>query len=120
MAKGRKTGGRDWKPGMEQSAGPGRPAVTPQLKQLKKLNQESLAKILNELAHASIQELAAMSKETHRSVFEMIIISILKKAYEQGDQQRVNFILDRLIGKVKDQVEHTGDGFKIIVQDYTK
>ncbi len=118
MAKGKKTGGRDWVKGVVQQAGPGRPAVTPLLKKLKVLNQEALTKILTELSTATVTELAAMSKDPTKTILEMTIISIWKKAYELGDQQRINFILDRLIGKTKEQIEHTGEGFKVIIEDY--
>lgn len=119
MARGKKTGGRDWVPG--QPGGPGRPAVTPQLKQLKKLNAEKLAEILNRLAHATVDELKAISQDPMTSIFELTICAILKNAVQKGDQQRVNFLLDRLVGKPKEQVEHsTSDGFRLIIEDYRK
>lgn len=119
MAKGRKTGGRDFTKGHSLTPpGPGRPAVTPELKALRQINATELARILNALSTASIAELAEMSKDPTRSVLEMTIISIWKKAYEKGDQQRVNFILDRLVGKPKEMIEHTGEGFRVIIEDY--
>lgn len=118
MAKGKKTGGRDWQKGMIQKAGPGRPAVSPQIKAIKQLNATKLAELLNEFINMDKEALIAKSKDPSTTVFELIICSILKNAYDKGDQQRINFILDRLVGKVKDQVEHSGDGFKIILEDY--
>ena len=62
--------------------------------------------------------LAAKGNDPTTPIFELIIISILKNAFTKGDYQRISFVLDRLVGKVKDQVEHSGDGFKIILEDY--
>ena len=119
MAKGRKTGGRDFYKGHKLTPpGPGRPAVTPEIKATRQLNTQELVRILNELVHADKETLIAKTKDPKTTVFELIICSILKNAYDKGDQQRISFILDRLVGKVKEQVEHTGDGFKIILEDY--
>jgi hypothetical protein len=119
MAKGKKTGGRDFYKGHKLTPpGPGRPAVSPQIKAIKQLNATKLAEMLNEFINMDKEALIAKSKDPSTTVFELIICSILKNAYDKGDQQRINFILDRLVGKVKDQVEHTGDGFKIILEDY--
>jgi hypothetical protein len=118
MAKGFKTGGRDFKKG-HNAPGPGRPAVSKELQATRQLNSSELVRILNELVHADKETLITKTKDPKTTVFELIICSILKNAYDKGDQQRINFILDRLVGKVKDQVEHSGDGFKIILEDYS-
>lgn len=117
MAKGFKTGGRNFVKGVVTNP-KGRPKVSTQLKEIKQLNANKLAELLNEFIHMDKQTLIERSKDPETSVFELIICSILKNAYDKGDQQRINFILDRLVGKVKDQVEHSGDGFKIILEDY--
>ena len=117
MAKGFKTGGRDFVKGVVTNP-KGRPKVSSQLKEIKQLNATRLAELLNEFINMDKEALIAKSKDPSTTVFELIICSILKNAYDKGDQQRINFILDRLVGKVKDQVEHSGDGFKIILEDY--
>ena len=117
MAKGFKTGGRDFKKG-HSAPGPGRPSVSKELKATRQLNSSELVRILNELVHADKETLIAKTKDPKTTVFELIICSILKNAYDKGDQQRINFILDRLVGKVKEQVEHSSDGFKVILEDY--
>jgi hypothetical protein len=117
MAKGCKTGGKDFVKGVVTNP-KGRPKVSSQLKEIKQLNATRLAELLNEFINMDKEALIAKSKNPSTTVFELIICSILKNAYDKGDQQRINFILDRLVGKVKDQVEHSGDGFKIILEDY--
>jgi len=117
MAKGFKTGGKDFVKGVVTNP-KGRPKVSSQLKEIKQLNATRLAELLNEFINMDKEALIAKSKNPSTTVFELIICSILKNAYDKGDQQRINFILDRLVGKVKDQVEHSGDGFKIILEDY--
>ena len=117
MAKGFKSGGRDFVKGVVTNP-KGRPKVSSQLKEIKQLNATRLAELLNEFINMDKEALIAKSKNPSTTVFELIICSILKNAYDKGDQQRINFILDRLVGKVKDQVEHSGDGFKIILEDY--
>ena len=95
MAIGRKTGGRDFEPG--NNANPnGRPRVPEDVKQARKLTRMELERILNEYVYLSKGEITDRLKSTGTPALELIIGSIIVKAVTAGDQQRMNFLLDRL------------------------
>lgn len=53
------------------------------------------------------EELQAVVEDKKSSMLEIMIASVMIKAAKDGDYQRVQFLLDRAIGKVKDVVEQT-------------
>ena len=46
-------------------------------------------------------------KDPNTKALELLIGKIMAEAISKGDHMRMNFILDRMIGKVKDVVEQT-------------
>src|SRR5689334_1629820 len=104
MAKGRKTGGRDWKPG--ESGNPkGGPGYPQDIRDSRKVTQFELERAINALIHMPEGELAALMESPSTTMFEKMIGSIILAGAGKGDQMRLDFILNRMIGKVKDQLE---------------
>lgn len=103
MAKGTKTGGKDFKKGWK--GGPGRPKVPEDLKEVRKITNTSLETKLHEFLTMSAQELSGVKQNPKSSMLELMIHSIVVNAVNRGDQQRMGFLMDRLLGKVKDQIE---------------
>jgi hypothetical protein len=112
MAKGFKTGGRDFQKG--KPGGPGRPPHPPDFKQLKELTRTELEYILNKFMFHTKEEIEAIMKEKTTTAIEAMVGAIILKAVDHGDQIRLNFVLDRLIGKVKDVIDVNG---KITLED---
>jgi hypothetical protein len=115
MARGKKTGGRDLKPG--ETANPnGRPKVPEDIKQLRQLNKDELLKILNKYVYLTKSDLKdALQKEDTPAV-EMMVGTIILKAIQSGDHSRLTFILDRLIGPNKQSLEIQGSVHAQIVK----
>jgi hypothetical protein len=104
MARGKKTGGRDFKPG--QIANPnGAPRVPEEVKIARQLSQNQLILIFNKLLHMTGAELKAHWNNPETPVFERIVAKILNQADVLGDHHRLDFILNRLIGKVTEKVD---------------
>lgn len=108
MAKGKKTGGRDFKPGTTGNPN-GSPGLPKDLKDARKLTQIELERILNDMIWLTPAALNAKMKDPSSitSVFEHLIGSILTRATVQGDHQRLEWICSRLLGKIVDKVETT-------------
>lgn len=116
--KGRKTGGRDFKPG--QSGNPnGRPKLPEEVKEAKRLTAAELELKLTEFLKKSREELYAIAKDPKSTGMDALVASIMTFGVSKGDHMRMEFLLNRLIGKVKEQVNVEG-GFKVVVEDYTK
>jgi len=123
MAKGKKTGGRDFQAG--NPGGPGQPKIPEEVKAARKLNRIELERIINKYLYMPGTELRKLLEEATKGQNEMpmieaMIAKIMLAGFSEGDQRRLEFILDRLVGKVKDQVEVNGtEGIKVIIEDYT-
>jgi hypothetical protein len=90
-----------FKPG--QSGNPnGRPPLVPEIKGMRQLNKLELERILNRCAFLTVPEIKALIKSKDTPIFENIVAKILLKAFEYGDQWRTEFVLQRLIGRVRD------------------
>lgn len=106
MTKGRKTGGRDFKPG--QSGNPaGRTPLPEDLKSVKILTNTNLRARVQRLLDLPTDDLVAYAEDPKLTALDAMIASIVVKAVVNGDQQRLDFILNRLVGKVQDKVEVT-------------
>lgn len=82
---------RPFKPGQSGNPG-GRP------KQL--LTKEKVKGILGKFADMTRQQLQDIIKNPESSMLEIMVASIMAKAAKSGDFSRMNFILDRSIGRV--------------------
>lgn len=117
MAKGKKTGGKNFQPGVVTNPN-GRPPVPEDLRVARTLNKIELEKILNKYIHMSKEDINKVVSSTETSIFEAAIANVLMKAAYEGDQKRLDFILDRLGIIVKKEVEASGEGFRFILEDY--
>jgi hypothetical protein len=103
MAKNKKTGGRDWKPG--ESGNPhGSPGLPQELKDARKLNVAEVTELLTRVADMSPADFEAYTPKT---MLEKTVIKALKIAADDGSIAHLSLILDRTIGKVKDKLEVT-------------
>lgn len=89
-----------------QSGNPsGRPKMPRELLEAKRLTQAKFIELTNKYLHKTKEEIAASAKDPATPALEIMIASIIGRAITQGDHQRLNFILDRMVGKVADKVE---------------
>ncbi len=108
MANGFKSGGRDFSPG--ESGNPnGRPALPEDLNDARRLNKSELERILNESIHLTAEELGARIKAPTTTSLELIVLKIIAAAVNRGDERRLGFLLDRLVGPVPKKVQLGGD-----------
>lgn len=94
--------GKPFKPG--NPGGPGRPNVPEDIKAARQLNSVEFERIVNKYLYMTGGELMALVESTEAPkrlpAIEMMLVSIIAKSINDGDQQRLNFILDRIIGRV--------------------
>lgn len=106
MAIGRKTGGNDFKPG--QSGNPkGKQALPGDVKDARKLTKAEFERLVNKYIWLDAHAFEATAKDPDLSMFERMVGAIVSKAIVKGEPLYLDFLLQRLIGKVKDQVEVT-------------
>jgi hypothetical protein len=96
-----------WKKG--QSGNPrGKAPIPPELKAVQNLTRKELVDTANILIKSSVQDLERLSKDRTLSGLQSIIVSIALRVKRDGDMVAFDRMLDRLIGKVKDEVEFSG------------
>jgi hypothetical protein len=106
MAIGKKTGGRNFVKG--QSGNPrGRLPIDPELRAVKEMTPSYVRKVISKFMAMNRDELTVVVKDPKTPMFEVTVASILTKSLQTGDYTRLNFLLERSIGKVKDEIETT-------------
>ncbi len=104
MAKGKKTGGRNFVPGVVTNPN-GRPRIPEDLIGARKVNRAEVERLLNKFLIMGPLELNEFKRDPKATMLELMIHSIVVKAVNSGDQQRLDFLLNRLIGPVKQQLQ---------------
>lgn len=99
MAQGIKTGGRDIVKG-QALPGAGRPPTPPDIKSARKLNRAEFEAVANRYLLMSLNDLKSCMANHDLPVLDLAICSLLVKVVSLGDQKRLGFLLDRLLGKV--------------------
>lgn len=100
MAKGFKTGGRDFLPGHKDTPNAGRPKMPEEIKRIRAAVLTDIAQCMEAL---TMDETAALEflKGPDKSLFK----NILANAYVKKDWKTIEAFLDRFIGKPKQQVD---------------
>ena len=115
MAKGKKTGGRDFEPG--KPGGPGRPPLLPEARGLPKFDKASLSRFLNEAFMSTEEESLAITDDKSQPVIRRWVHSMALKGFSLADTSKFDALLNRIVGKVKDEVESTGQ-IELVIKDY--
>jgi hypothetical protein len=107
MALGRKTGGRNFQKGQTTKPN-GRPKLPPDLQGLKtKFSGDMVEKTFIKYMMMSVDDMAKVGQDKSLPALDHVIMMIIRKAGLDGDQQRLDFLLNRTIGKVVDKTENT-------------
>ena len=107
MAKGRKTGGRNFS-STDHPRNGGRPRLPEDLRAANKLTKERLNGLLNKYLWMSLEDIQAKMECQETPAMEVMIGSIIKRAIIEGDHRRLDFILDRIVGKVREEIDISG------------
>lgn len=83
----------------------GRPKSPAELKAARKLTRTEFESIASKYMSMSKKDIEAASRDENLTMLESMIVSIIHKAISHGDQRRLDFLLDRLIGKVVQPIE---------------
>ena len=118
MASGKKTGGKDFQPG--QSGNPkGRPPLPDDLKRARALLKEDFERCAHQLLQMTHQQLDELLKDKTSNLLQLMVAGIMGKAISQGDQVRLNFLLDRIIGPLPKSVELSAPGGERLFPEFS-
>ncbi len=106
-----------------QSGNPqGSSALARELGEIRKLNQVKVVEILNRFVHMPLEDIVKFAQDKTNPGFDIMIASVFIHGIKSGDHSRATFLMDRLIGRVKEQIEFTaiGNVNKAIVDKITE
>ncbi len=88
--------------GNQASKGHGRPKVDVVLKTLRSVNRATVERLINDFLSMPLDELTLVANDPRTLALEAMIAKVCVLGVAGGDQTRLNYLLDRLIGKVPD------------------
>lgn len=83
----------------------GRNPLPPELRGLRALKKEEVAIIIGKYTRLTMRKLKEALENPETPCLEKAIAKALQVAVHEGDITKINFILDRTIGKVTEKVE---------------
>jgi len=96
---------KPWAPG--ESGNPnGRPRIRDNLKEVKLMSKTEMRRLIQKIIDMTPEEMKAMVKRTDVPALEIMLASVAHQAIMRGDQSRIDFLLQRTIGKVAEKHEH--------------
>ena len=87
--------------------GKGKHPSPPELAHARKLTRMEFELICAKYLNATKEQIKEATKDPNLTMLEAMIVSLINKAIVHGDQKRLDFLLDRLIGKVVQPIEYT-------------
>ncbi len=82
-------------------------STSPEQKEVVTLSRAMVTRYISQFAGFSPSQLTKMQNNPDTPMLERIIIAIIIKAEKNADQSRLEFILNRAIGKVQDEIAFT-------------
>lgn len=99
-----------------KSQKPGAPGLNPRGRPpdalnaaMKKLTKEELQDIASVIIKGDIEQLKQITKDPKQTVLKVLVASVCIKAIQSGDMHALDILLNRLIGKVKEEVVWSGN-----------
>jgi single-stranded DNA-specific DHH superfamily exonuclease len=104
MAKGKKTGGKDFKPG--ESGNPkGRPALPGDVREARRLTRIEFEKTINRFLFMTLDQITEHLNDPATTALDQLVGRIVANAIRNGDHLRSEFLLSRTIGKAADAAD---------------
>lgn len=92
-------------------------AHNPEVRLIKKLTNDEIAELGSIIVTGNVDALSEVRNSKTASALQVLMASVIQKAILRGDMAAANALLDRIVGRVKEQVESTGS-IKITIEDY--
>ncbi len=103
-----------WKKG--QSGNPaGKKPDPPELKRLKNLTKAELVDVGNLIIKGDVGTLQRLAKDPQATVLQRMLAAVAAKIINKGDMQSLDVLLNRMVGKVKDEVALTSNLPQVVV-----
>jgi hypothetical protein len=93
-----------------QSGNPrGKPKLMPEVDGLPRLTKDTYNRLLNQTLHYSKEKLNEVIMDDTSTMLEKWVAMIVSKGTVGGDPNRLEALLSRAIGPIKQEIQHEGD-----------
>lgn len=114
MAKGKKTGGRNFVKGDPRIQGGGAPALPAEIKEIRALSKEEFIIRFEKYCFKTVDDLKALQRDGTLEALDAVFIRALLRSISTGDYRFIQECVDRIIGRPRQVFEHSGrDGAPI-------
>lgn len=104
MPRGKKYGGKDFPKG--KSGNPeGARKHNPELKKIRALTRESLAEIGSLVVNKKFDEIERIARDETKPALQVWIANIVRLGAIRGDDARLNNLMNRIVGPVKNEID---------------
>lgn len=100
--KTKRKGNPKWVKGVSQNPA-GRPRLTPEQKALRLKSRTHVKNLLHQYSSLTIAEIDRHLREKKLPIIDMALLKHLKKTYTAGDNSGVDWHLDHMFGKVREE-----------------
>jgi signal recognition particle subunit SEC65 len=83
----------------------GRPRIPKEIAVVKVMSKQMVETAISLMLNKKVTELEAILKDKSRPTLDHFIGRIIMKGIVEGDHQRLEFLFQRVIGRVKDQID---------------
>jgi hypothetical protein len=99
----------------------GRPKLPKELASIRSLTSDEIKKIVSKFADMTKEEIGAVLSDPRTPMIQLAIGGIMVKAVKDSDPNKLNFLLDRAIGKPEAAPqEPLGEDGKVIEMNYKR
>lgn len=116
-----KTGGKDIKKGEVRNPEGRRAPID--IIRARQMTRAEFERIANELIYMTRNELMAKTTDPKSTIFELLVASILHAAIVDGDERRLAFVMEQVLGKLPQRLEHAnpdGSAMKLFTPEQLK
>jgi hypothetical protein len=107
MTTKKKVPGRPFQKG--QSGNPlGGQLHNPEMRAIKRLSEKELIEVATFVLNSKVSQIKARMKHPDTSVLQGMVLGLALKCMTRGDASAFNALMDRLLGKVKDNLSLSG------------
>lgn len=98
---------KPWKKG--QSGNPKGAALhDPLIKAIRRLSRAQIAEMGTLVLECNWEKIQEIAKDPNTPALKMMMASVVGKAIAKGDAHAMAIVLEQIVGKVKEKVEHSG------------
>ena len=101
-----------FKPGKSGNPG-GMPIETEEQKRLRRLTKAELAECASWLVKGNVDQIRTIAKDPKASILQVWVAALVIKSIEKGDADSWDKIMNRIVGKVKDELSVEGNAVKV-------